>query len=141
MLAVAGPLTGCASVPKAPPALDVEAKSFSPSEGKARLYVVRPDAMMGAAVVLHVIVDGRELGSTARGTYLMTEVEPGAHTVGSRTAENADQERVTAEAGRCYFFVIRPRMGFLAARVGLEAVSEGEGRKEVTRAKRAQSAF
>ena len=72
-----GPLSGCASVPKAAPALDVEAKSFTPSPGKARLYVVRPSSMVGSAVALHVVVDGRELGSTSRGTYLMTEVEPG----------------------------------------------------------------
>ena len=140
LLAV-GPLAGCASVPRAAPSLDVEAKSFTPSAGKARLYVVRPSSMVGAAVALHVVVDGRELGSTSRGTYLMTEVEPGEHTIGAKTMENADQEKLAAEAGRSYFFVIRPKMGFFSARVGLTAVSDEDGRKEVEKASRAESAF
>jgi hypothetical protein len=140
LLSVA-PLSGCASVPKAAPALDVEAKSFTPSPGKARLYVVRPSSMVGSAVALHVVVDGRELGSTSRGTYLMTEVEPGEHTIGSKTMENSDQEKVAADAGHSYFFVIKPKMGFISARVGMTAVSEDEGRKEVEKATRAESAF
>ena len=140
-LLAAAPLSGCASVPRAAPSLDVEAKSFTPSPGKARLYVVRPSSIMGAAVALHVVVDGRELGSTSRGTYLMTEVAPGEHTVGSKTMENSDQEKLTAEAGRSYFFVIKPKMGFISARVGMSAVSDEEGRKEVGKATRADSAF
>jgi hypothetical protein len=55
--------------------------------------------------------------------------------------ENSDQEKVAAEAGRSYFFVIKPKMGFISARVGMTAVSEDEGRKEVEKATRAESAF
>jgi hypothetical protein len=130
-------VSGCASVPKAAPELDVAAKSFTPSEGKARIYVVRPKTTVGAAVTLQVSVDGRELGSTSRGTYLMTEVDPGEHIVSSKTLENSDEEKVTTEAGRSYFFVIKPRMGLLVARVRLEPVSEAEGRAEVGKAQRA----
>lgn len=136
-----GSLSGCASVPKAAPALDVQAKSFTPSSGKARLYVVRPSSLLGSAVALHVVLDGREFGSTSRGTYLMTEVDPGEHTIGSKTLENSAHEKVTAEAGRSYFYVIKPAMGLLVARVSLLAVSDAEGRKEVEKATRAQSAF
>jgi hypothetical protein len=134
-------IAGCASVPKTAPELDVAAKSFTPSEGKARIYIVRPNMLKGAAITLHAMLDGKELGSVSRGTYLMTEVDPGPHTIGSKTLENADQDTLTAVAGQSYFFIIKPRMGLLVARVGLDPVSEAEGRAEVNKAKRAASAF
>ena len=40
-----------------------------------------------------------------------------------------------------YFFIIKPRMGLIAARAGLEPATEEEGRAEVMKAKRAQNAF
>ena len=138
---VALSLVGCASVPKTAPELDLAAKTFTPAEGKAALYIVRPNSALGAAVALPVNIDGRELGSTARGTYLMLEVEPGKHTISSKTLENSKVVEVTAEAGKSYFFVIKPRMGLIAARAGLEPVTEEEGRAEVMKAKRAQNAF
>lgn len=133
--------SGCASVPKAAPEADLAAKSFTPTAGKSRIYVVRPKAMKGAAIKLNAILDGKELGTVSNGTYLMTEIEPGVHTIGSKTLENTLADSVVTEANRSYFFIIKPRWGVLVARVGLEPTTEAEGRAEVMKATRAQSAF
>ena len=131
----------CASVPKAAPEADLAAKSFTPTPGKSRIYVVRPKAFKGAAVTLNAILDGKELGRVSNGTYLMTEVDPGTHTIGSRTLETTLGDSVVTEANRSYFFIIKPRMGVIAARVGLEATTAAEGRAEVMNATRVESAF
>ncbi len=73
-------LTGCASVPEAPPEMDQAAKAFSAPRDKAGVYVYRNETM-GAAIKLHVLIDDKYLGETASKTYFYTQVEPGIHTV------------------------------------------------------------
>ena len=121
----------CASVPIAPRAALVDARSFNPAPGKARLYVFRPPGFAGSAVVLQVAIDGRIVGATAPGTFVMIEVDPGRHVVSSQTAENLTSVPITVEAGRLYFIRQEPRFGLASARVSLEQANENEGRDAV----------
>src|SRR6266699_2227505 len=93
----------CASVPKAGSDLVASAKSFTPTPGRARIYVMRTKSMIGAALAQTVIVDGRIIGTTGPGTFLMTEVDPGPHVVSAAAQGNAQAQQVDAEAGQCYF--------------------------------------
>ena len=94
-------LTGCASVPEAPPAMDQAAKSFTAPKDKAGVYVYRNE-LMGTAVKLDVYLDGKHLGETASKTYFYTEVEPGIRTVMGK-GENESAVRFHALAGKLYY--------------------------------------
>lgn len=123
----------------APEADDAAAKQFMPPAGESSIYVVREDRFTGSAVSFGIQLDGVSVGSVAPGTFLMIPVAPGEHTVSSTTNENQEVRRVSVEAGRNYFFEIRPRMGWMSARVELEAVDESAGMDLVRAAKLAEN--
>jgi len=125
-------LAGCtASVELAAPDEDLAAKSFVPLEGQANVYVTRKDQFTGSAVLFQLVVDQRAIGGIAPGTYHLIPVEPGHHTVSVTTSENQSIEEFVAEAGRSYFFEVKPKMGWLAARAEVEPLTEEEGRAAV----------
>jgi len=126
-------LAGCAAtVELAAPEEDLAAKSFAPTEGMANIYVTRKDQFTGSAVLLQLVIDHDVIGGIAPGTYHLVPVEPGHHTVSVTTAENQSIEEVDAEAGRSYFFEVKPKMGWFAARAEVEPLSEAEGRAAVS---------
>jgi uncharacterized protein DUF2846 len=125
-------VAACASVPKADPVLVASARSFAPTGGHARIYVMRTKSLVLAAITQPVVVDGLMIGATGPGTFLMTEVEPGPHTVSVTGQGNAKAQQIQAEDGHCYFVKIWMRTG-LVGTVGLELVNEDEGRDLVQR--------
>lgn len=127
-------ITACASVPKADGVLVASARSFTPTPGRARIYVVRIKSMFGASLAQPVIVDGRIIGTTGPGTFLMTEVEPGPHVVSAAAQGNAQAQQIEAEAGQCYFVKMWLRtMNPLAVTVGMELAPDTLGRRLVAR--------
>jgi Protein of unknown function (DUF2846) len=128
---VALALAGCAAtVPLAPATADRLAKTFRPPEGKANLYVYRPDRFVLSAVAVTVLLNGRGFGMTKVGTYLHTTVEPGQYTLLSQGEDQAPVV-VQAEPGKNYFFHQEVAFGALAARTGLVRVDEATGRDAV----------
>ena len=104
---VALAITGCsATVPLAPVSVDRSAKTFQPLEGKAGLYVYRPERFVLSAIAVSVLLNGRGFGLTKVGTYLYAAVEPGEYTLLSQGEEEAPVV-VVAEAGKNYFFQSR----------------------------------
>ena len=72
-------LVGCApSFVLAPAGQDQQAKAFTPSIGKAAIYVYR--ASRGDLQPL-VNIDGRDIGYIAKGAFFWIEVDPGEHDV------------------------------------------------------------
>lgn len=120
-------------MPKADSALVASARSFTPGPGRARIYVIRTKSMVGAAIAQSVVVDGRIIGATGSGTFLVTEVEPGLHIVSAVAQGNAQAQQIDAEAGHCYFIKLWMRVPPLGVTVKLEAVTETEGRDLVKR--------
>jgi len=53
--------------------------------------------------------------------------------------ENVQQEKVTAETGKNYFFRVSVPMGWMAGRVPIEPVNDEQGRKQVMGSKRAET--
>lgn len=130
LLVVLGALAaGCASVPKAPAELDLAAKEFRTTPGKANLYVFR-DEGLGSAVKMPVLLDGRLLGDTAAKTFLLTAVEPGAHTLLSKTENDAVLD-FTAEPGKNVYVWQEVKMGVWSARSKLHLVDEASARARV----------
>ena len=74
-------LAGCATVPMASVEQDLEAKSFTPNEGKANLYIARSKTCFGSAIAFRIMVDGIPIGSVGPGTYHLLAIEPGQHSI------------------------------------------------------------
>ncbi len=130
-------LTGCASVPKASPERDAQAKTFAVAAGKSNIYVYRNESM-GGAVKMDVALDGQPVGQTAAQTYFMLEVAPGKHTITSK-AENEVMQEVIAQAGKNYFIWQEVKMGVMYARNQLHLVDEAAGKVGVAECSRVEA--
>jgi len=130
--------SGCASVQMASSEQDTAAKSFAVKPGKAIIYVYRNETM-GAALKMPVALDGKLMGDTASKTYLLLEVNPGQHTVVSKT-ENDSSVTLNTVAGRNYFLWQEVKMGLLMARSNLQEVDEATGKAGVAECKLIQVA-
>lgn len=134
-------VAGCVSVPSAAPELQVVALSFKPAGGKARIYVYRPGGAFGSASKLSVAIDSQIVGRTAAGTYLMVDLEPGAHRVSSPTGENESSVSIDAMADSVYFVKLWPKMGFMSAHSGMERMDPAEARAAIGTARMVQSTW
>ena len=126
-------LTGCASVPMAPVERDAAAKTFAVKPDKANIYVYRNETI-GAAVKMPLALNGKLVGDTGALTYLVLEVNPGSHTLLSKT-ENDSSLTIDAAAGRNYFVWQEVKMGMFAARSALQQVDEAKGKAGVAECK------
>lgn len=124
---------GCASVPMASAELDAQAKSFSVDAAKSNIYIYRNETM-GAAVKMPVAIDGKMAGDTAAKTYLLQSVEPGEHSIISKT-ENDATLKLTTAPGKNYFIWQEVKMGMWAARSQLHEVDETTGKNAVSECK------
>jgi PBP1b-binding outer membrane lipoprotein LpoB len=125
--------TGCASVQMASEEKDSAAKTFAVNQSKANIYVFRNESI-GAAVKMPVALNGKLVGDTAAKTYMKLEVQPGEHSLLSKT-ENDSILRVNTAAGKNYFVWQEVKMGMFAPRSSLQLVDEATGRAAVNECK------
>jgi Protein of unknown function (DUF2846) len=131
-------LSGCASVPMAPPEQDTARKQFSaPAADKSGVYIFR-NSFVGQALKKRVSVDGTLLGETANKTYFYREVSPGSHTISTESEFGDNTVTLQAEAGKNYFVRQYIKMGVFTGGAALQMVSEEDGKKEVLECKLAQ---
>jgi hypothetical protein len=136
-------ITGCASVPEGSPAMKQQALSFSPSPGKAGLYVIRPYHYSGSVFLNEISFDYQECGSLANDTYLFGTVLPGEHAVRcSNPNSSSEVVHFTAEAGKNYYFMVSVKsaeFGLASApatgQPGIQQISETDGQKYVRQSK------
>lgn len=123
-------LSACASVPMGDENRDEHLKTFPKvAQDKAGLYIYRNESI-GGGVKMEVDVDGQQIGTTARNTYLYKELAPGKHKVTSH-AENTDTLEVDLKPGTLSYIWQEVKMGILFARSKLHLVSEKEGQTGV----------
>ena len=124
-------LTGCATVPKASPEFEQQARSFTPAPGKAAVYVYRPYNYTGSALVFPVSIDYKEFGTLANNTYLFGNIDPGSHIIrsGAGMAGSVRPKQFDAEAGKLYFFKVEPGWDHIV----ITPVDESEGRQRVSK--------
>lgn len=79
---------GCVSAPPVSPAVARDARSLRPADGKARIYVSRPNAY-GAALVMQVFIDGVMIGTLPAQASIFADVEPGKRTVSTMIGRSA----------------------------------------------------
>jgi hypothetical protein len=136
-----GILCGCSSVPLSSKESDSEAKEFVPAPNKANIYIFR-SGYLGGSLLFQTIIDGKNVGGLAPETYQFVSVAPGEHVIAVTSQENEQQVKIEAEQGKDYFFKVSPHtIGLLFWAVGIEPVTEKEGREQVMGAKRAETDY
>ena len=118
-------ISGCASVPMAPPEEDRLAKQFKPTPGMATIYLYRNESF-GGAIAMDVFLDGKPMGQTGPETYFRWVVAPGKHTIRG-SAENDSEVTLDTRAGGVYFVWQEVKLGFLMARNLLQVVDPQTG--------------
>lgn len=139
LLLIALLTAGCAAtVPLAPdlPGRSVLRQPVPP--GVAHVYVVRPGAYSGSALLFGVTMDGVPAGSLANNTYFVFTVAPGSHTLLVSSAENVDRLALTVAGGQRYFFRTKQRMGMGQNRVGLLPLAPEDGQNALAKSRLAQ---
>ncbi len=128
-LAASLSFTGCASIPKADPTQDSQAKQFQSEKDKSVIYVYRNE-YMGALVKMDIGVNDQLIGATNGGSYMRIVVPPGKQRLSSH-AENTDFVELTTSPDRIYYVWQEVKMGVLYARTKLNIVDEATGRTAV----------
>ena len=106
-------------------------------EGKALLYVVRPE-FMGKLIKIKVFSGEDLLGYTKGRNYFHTFLEPGKHNFISK-AENKGKLDLEIEAGKTYYIKQKIGMGFLKVRNKLLQLEQKEAEREMTKCKPSSS--
>jgi len=116
-------------------ARDEEAKRFTPTVGKANLYVVRP-SIVGGRYAWIIQVDGKSIGSIAEHTFLLLTVQPGGHEIAVQTGENRHAIFVNASAGENQFIKVVSKLGWTESRAELHSILREPGESAVRSSKR-----
>lgn len=108
---------------------DRKAKNASPPPGHALIYIVRSDNPP-TEYILPVSLDGKKIGETAGGTFLLVTVAPGVHhlTTGVKSISLLD---INCAAGKIYFVSQEALRGFSPVMIELAIVYPIQGRKLV----------
>src|SRR3989442_13121498 len=97
------------------------------------MYVVQDGSDVFSSTIFRIVVDGREVGVLAPGTYLFLEVPPGAHVITATGPENQDRLTVDTAPGRLTFVLVSWRAGWVAGHASLSVLTEPTGRDLVRR--------
>src|SRR5260221_11079647 len=114
-------LAACATVTLRPTEAALGAKAFAPpSPDRGVIYVARgTQAYFGSAVLIHVLLDGKRLGSLAPGTFWRLELTPGLHEIETVTNENESNVPVDLKNGETHFIKASIGAGLTAPRFNL----------------------
>jgi hypothetical protein len=123
-------ITGCASVPEGSSAMKQQALSFTPPSEKAGVYAIRPYNYVGSGVLYEIILDHQEFGSLATKSYLFAVVPPGIHIL-HLPYDGGSHVMFIAEAGKNYFFTVKPGWAWLQ----INTISEADGKAYVLKYK------
>ncbi len=123
-------LAGCVSAPKASPESQAAATKFVAPADKAQVYIIRPSSF-GLAVLYHVSIDGRIIGSLPAETYLVQQLPPGSHVVSFFNNTSQESTTVEVEAGKNYFLRVGMNPVSTSNRARMKLVPEEEGRQLV----------
>ena len=124
LLAALVALSGCAASGAAFKAVDTI------PEGKALVYIYRPNSIVGGAVRYHVAVGDERIVYLIRGGYFPYLAGPGETTFWARTEAKAEITEYL-KAGQVYYLKGGIGAGVALGRPRLEFVDAGEGREQV----------
>ncbi len=117
--------TGCASGPSVSESADIEAVP----QGMSRIIVYRTQ-VLGTALQPAVRVDGRETGRCEPEGAFLVDVQPGTHTISTKTETTASVD-VTTSPGEVVYVECSFGMGVIVWEPKLQVVRNETGRREV----------
>ena len=114
-------------------------KTMAVPDGKAIIYVVRPEAI-GSAIGMIVTINGEVMGATKGKNYIYKVVDPGTYSITWKVTSDAPEPvSVQAEAGKKYYVWQDVRMGPLFALCSFALLNEQEGLAKLQKCKLAKS--
>ena len=133
-------VAGCATttIPMAADEMDKAAKTFSPTEGKANLYVVRTNNFVGSGISPNISVDGKLIGTVTQGSYFLVALDKGVHTVVGVSEWGSNRARVEVEADSNYFYNVSLSTG-ISTSLTFTKLDEKSGRDAVQKCKLAEN--
>ncbi len=111
--------------------LDTVAKSLTPIDGKAIVYIIRPSSM-AFAIPFRLDCDTFNVGWVAAKTYLYTILDTGMHLFRAQS-ENESDLNVHLESGKIYYIEQDARMGIMYARTKIKLISDDQGKKYLSK--------
>ena len=132
-----GGIKQCISVPLAERADDAAAKKFQPSIGNARVYVVRP-YMTEPQKKSEVFLDGQCAAEIAPATYVVLNMNPGAHRIRVHTDQDADVS-LNVAAGGLYYVKYQLNLLFNTVHGELTILDDQRGESQILKSKLIQS--
>ncbi|AEC16584.1 DUF2846 domain-containing protein [Gallibacterium anatis] len=140
MLVSALVLTGCATVPMASDAQDIQAKQFnSPNKKISGLYIYRDGSILGAGLKKNLYIDDKFIGESARNIYFYKTVKPGKHKISTESEFGNNDLYITTQGGKNYFIRQYIRMGVFVGGANLEQVEEEKAKAAIRKLKMAKS--
>jgi hypothetical protein len=130
---------GCLSGPFAPPDKDRAAKTFTPSDQQANVYVARDAAWPGYQC--RVSIDGSFAGLIGSRSFVLASVTPGTHVARCEIFDHTAEVRFQADAGKNYFFEVVASPAWNVPTVELRESGEDPGRALVTQGRLAAGAI
>ncbi|MCW9711035.1 DUF2846 domain-containing protein [Avibacterium sp. 21-586] len=135
-------LTACARVPLTTSEQDAQAKQFNaPPKDQAGLYVYREKHFGGYALRKSISIDGEEIGSLVRGTFLYTHLPAGKHQISTYSQFGKNHIELSMEGGKNYFVRQKLKMGIGFAGAELVEVSESQGKRDISSLKRVKTRY
>lgn len=130
--------TGCASIQKASPAEDLDAKTFKANPNSSQVYVYRNETL-GAALSMPVTVDGKLAGTTGPKSFFKFDLPAGKHTLTSQGDKSSLE--LTTKNGEIYYVWQEVKMGVMSGGSKLQLVEKEKGQKGVKECKLIKSAL
>ena len=127
--------TGCLSGPFASTQLDEAAKTFTPPDGQANVYIMRDTSWPGYSC--QVLMDGSATGWIVASSFEVVAVAPGSHIASCVIFDHTGRAQFFAQAGKNYFFEVVASPGWNTPTVALKESSEESGKALVTKDRRA----
>ena len=124
---IAVSLSACAT--SGPTYRDTLARYAPVREGEARLFLYRASSL-GMIFQPSVYLDGQKIGDAVPNSYFVRDIPIGAHHISVSTEVEKTYD-FNAQSRSTTYVRLAPSIGFVAARIQLEPVSEQEAATEI----------
>lgn len=111
--------------------------NMAPPAGKAQVFIFR-DSAFGFAIQMEVFINDVSIGKTWAKSFLYGVLEPGHHTLMSKSENKAILE-LDVQAGQTYFVQQQVKMGALFARSKLVLMDADKAKKKMGKLKQSKA--
>lgn len=121
-------LTGCAA--SGPKMAEVSSSMPALKSDQGRVFFYRKDTMLGAALTPNVMMDGKAVGVSRRGSFFYVDAATGSHEAAT-TTEATNKVSFVLAPGESKYVRTDPSMGVLMWRITPTLVGADEAKAEM----------